>query len=638
MSLGIGQLFIQIGAKTEGLKRADRDVKRFTDQTQKRVSNVTKAVDALGTAFKGVITLEVGRRILRTADNFGRLTDQIRSVTIETGDFDSVFSGVKQTALETGTALNTVTEGFTRLSLVKDAVSGTNQEMLQLNDSIAKLGIISGASQDELNTALVQFSQGLAGGTFQAQELQSVLEAVPALAGEIAKGMGITLSELIALKKEGKILSEDVFKALLSRSEAINEQFSNIPIRLNRAVGILGNSFTLGVGKVEEMTEFSQTLAVNILKAGNVIKEFPVNLITAFRLFANFAQTFVEKFNFNTAILNLTDSITISFTKGLLKFQTQINAFFDAVNRTSLGIIKIPPLNTEELEASIDSLNDRIISRTKERNEELKRLSKEEFKIIEDREAALTEVVDKGSKKRVDKVKENFDILNAIRQANAIGTLQLEEANFTAREQAAAQSFANQIGMAAQHSKTFFAINKALALSTALLRAPQAVLDGYVAGNAIGGPIVGGIFAAASGAAVATQIAAISSAQFVGGKANGGTFGPNQAFRINEREPEVLSIGGRDFMMSGDSRGQVTPVSQLPGGASKVNVTLNVFTPEGQTAQATQTRSPNGDLTLDVILEAVDKNQAAGLAQGTSQTSKALASTFSLNRASGSRF
>ena len=66
-------------------------------------------------------------------------------------------------------------------------------------------------------------------------------------------------------------------------------------------------------------------------------------------------------------------------------------------------------------------------------------------------------------------------------------------------------------------SRAAFNINKALAISNALMSAKEAVVGAYAKGAKIGGPALGAAFAAAAVAATASQIASIRSQSFGGG-------------------------------------------------------------------------------------------------------------------------
>lgn len=61
---------------------------------------------------------------------------------------------------------------------------------------------------------------------------------------------------------------------------------------------------------------------------------------------------------------------------------------------------------------------------------------------------------------------------------------------------------------------------------------------------------------------------------FGGGRATGGPVMANSMYEVNERGPELLSVGGRQFLMMGSTSGYVTP-----GGGSGISVTQQFINP-----------------------------------------------------------
>jgi len=62
---------------------------------------------------------------------------------------------------------------------------------------------------------------------------------------------------------------------------------------------------------------------------------------------------------------------------------------------------------------------------------------------------------------------------------------------------------------------------------------------------------------------------------FGGGKASGGWAKPNTIYEVNERGLEMATVGGRDYMLTGNQPVHVTPHEQLRGGGSQVT-TINM--------------------------------------------------------------
>lgn len=66
---------------------------------------------------------------------------------------------------------------------------------------------------------------------------------------------------------------------------------------------------------------------------------------------------------------------------------------------------------------------------------------------------------------------------------------------------------------------------------------------------------------------------------FGGGKASGGWAKPNTIYEVNERGLEMATVGGRDYMLTGNQPVHVTPHEQLRGGGRAVSVTQNFINP-----------------------------------------------------------
>ena len=61
----------------------------------------------------------------------------------------------------------------------------------QIAENFIKLGRVSGTAMADINGALIQFTQGLASGRLQGDELRSIFERLPQVIQLIAKEMGI---------------------------------------------------------------------------------------------------------------------------------------------------------------------------------------------------------------------------------------------------------------------------------------------------------------------------------------------------------------------------------------------------------------------------------------------------------------
>ena len=140
----------------------------------------------------------------------------------------------------------------------------TNAQVLNLTDTLQKIGRIGGSSTEEMANALRQFGQSIASGTIRAEEFNSILEQMPELARQIAAGLGISMGELRARMLDGKLTAEDALNAIQDRTSVVNAEFEKLPRTMDQAVGSLEVSFSKLVVAVNDATGASKT-AVEII-------------------------------------------------------------------------------------------------------------------------------------------------------------------------------------------------------------------------------------------------------------------------------------------------------------------------------------------------------------------------------------
>lgn len=225
--------------------RAFRQVRKNFASTQKAADNLSRFI---GVAFAGVATAG----IVRVADEFSNLEARIKNVTAATGDTQKVLNDLFDLSQRTGTAFGDTVDVFQRISLAAGDLGATNDQIAQVVGTVQKLGVVSGASGQQLGNALLQLSQGLATGVFRAEEFNSVIENTPAIANAIGQELGFSAGELRKLVLEGRLSSQAVFEALLNAAETANDQFAEIPPTVARSFTKVKNSFGLLVNELNK--------------------------------------------------------------------------------------------------------------------------------------------------------------------------------------------------------------------------------------------------------------------------------------------------------------------------------------------------------------------------------------------------
>ena len=234
-----------------GNAKAVETLGRATAKAKKEAKGAATNMNAMGRGMKNLtiaamayISLRSVNNVIKQADAFNVLNVRIRTATKDTGDYVEVQRALYETTQKNGQEFATTVSLFQQLSRSAKDLNSNNTDMLKFVNIVEQLGVIGGSTKAAQNAGLIQLSQGLAEGVFRAQEYASLLENLPELASRLRKGLGKSTSELRQMVNDGKLLSRDVFDALLKQSEDINKEFSEIPDAVERSSTRMETSFS----------------------------------------------------------------------------------------------------------------------------------------------------------------------------------------------------------------------------------------------------------------------------------------------------------------------------------------------------------------------------------------------------------
>lgn len=274
----LAKLVVSLEAETakyrRGLDSANRKLDQFAKRQQKQLDLANRAWKRFGGAVAAVFSVAVLRQGIRLADTFAALNTRVRTATRLTGDFVQVQKELLDTAISTGAAFETTVDTFQALARVRNDIGATTDQLLTFNRTIQQLGVIGGSTTQQMNDGLRQLNQGLAAGTFRAEEFNSIVENTPEIAARLAQGLGITQGQLRQLVIDGKLLSSTVFETLLKQSVEIGEQFKGIPPTIERSTNSLSTAIGSALSVIDEATGFTSGLASAIQDLADAIQEF----------------------------------------------------------------------------------------------------------------------------------------------------------------------------------------------------------------------------------------------------------------------------------------------------------------------------------------------------------------------------
>ncbi len=179
----------------------------------------------------------------KTQEQFLVLEGRLKNVYGSAAAASDAMAKITKLAQENGVAVQATAEAYLRLARNNEAIGLTRAQMTDLTDAVQKLGRVSGASTGELASGMLQFSQALAAGRLNGDELRSIMENMPALAKAIAQGLGVSVGQLRAMGAEGQLTSDKIVNSLLGQLPKINAEFKNLPQTSEQAFARIGSAW-----------------------------------------------------------------------------------------------------------------------------------------------------------------------------------------------------------------------------------------------------------------------------------------------------------------------------------------------------------------------------------------------------------
>ena len=288
MAEEVGGIVYEVGMDVSGLeagtKRARDEFGRFVkagDSATDSLNGVDGAAKKTGKSFGGLgnsantlktsltalagaisvsLVMQWGSAFLEVADNMTQLQARIARLSTDAATAKQTFSDIAAISSRTGSSISDTTKLWETLTSSLKEAGATNAQVLNLTDTLQKIGRIGGSSTEEMANALRQFGQSIASGTIRAEEFNSILEQMPELARQIASGLGISMGELRQRMLDGKLTAQDALNAIQDRTSQINSEFSKLPRTMSQATNSLEVSFATLVAAINNATGASTTM------------------------------------------------------------------------------------------------------------------------------------------------------------------------------------------------------------------------------------------------------------------------------------------------------------------------------------------------------------------------------------------
>jgi tape measure domain-containing protein len=284
---------ITLKIREDGSRQVARNIEHIGDAAD----GAENSLMSLQGVLAGLITGATLLSLARMADEFTNLQNRLRLVTTDSMNLARITKELGRIANDTRSDFTATAELYARMATSSKELGLSQQELLNFTKSLNQAVILSGASAEEAAGGIRQLSQGMASGTLRGDELNSVLENLPAVADIIAKGLGITRGELRQMGQEGELTATAIIDAFKQAEEELNQNFGTAVPTLGQSLTVLKNNFLLFIGELDQSYGITRSLSELILDlANNMDTLVPILAGVGVALSAALSVAAVQKF------------------------------------------------------------------------------------------------------------------------------------------------------------------------------------------------------------------------------------------------------------------------------------------------------------------------------------------------------
>ena len=232
-----------IDAAEKELDQFEQGMKETDQQAEKTSRGISGWQKAIIVANQG---LQLAQRLWSGLTSKMDTSDAIMSVNARLGLINDglrtqreLQDAVRQAANASRGEYNATASLVSKVSQAE--LFATNDGAIKFAELLNKTMVISGATASEQQSAIMQLSQALASGVLQGDELRSLRENAPMLMKYLADGLGVSQGELKTLGAEGELTAAKIADAIMSMSDQIDADFTQMPMTFGQATTLIGN-------------------------------------------------------------------------------------------------------------------------------------------------------------------------------------------------------------------------------------------------------------------------------------------------------------------------------------------------------------------------------------------------------------
>ncbi len=245
----------------EALNRELVSIERNGDFATKSMDSMSVATRQLAGYMAGIVT--VGAAINKM-DAYTGISNKLKLVTESQEELNQAMRDTFAIAQKSASSWGAVNDVYSKYMGNAKTLNLTQEQTARLTEITSKAVSLSGSSSEAAAAALFQYGQALDGNILRAEEYNSLVDGAGGLLNAMAKGLGVTRSELRQMMLDGKLTGEVITKALLKAGESVDELYNKTDVTIGQSLTVLSNEVTKFTGETGKASGAASILSSSI--------------------------------------------------------------------------------------------------------------------------------------------------------------------------------------------------------------------------------------------------------------------------------------------------------------------------------------------------------------------------------------
>ncbi|WP_427119244.1 tape measure protein [Proteus mirabilis] len=252
----VGEIVYQVQMDVQQLLTSQRQLEQRLNRmdssfnrTSQSVNNTERSMLSLSKVAASLAGYLSASMVASYSEAWAELNNKLSNSVRASESLVDVTQRVFDISQATRSSLDATATLYARLERGTREYNTSAEDLAKLTSIINQGFIVSGATAQEAENAIIQLSQGIASGVLRGEEFNSVAEQGSRLMVALADSMGVGIGQLRKMAAEGKLTTDVVVKGLLSQGDAIGKEFAKTTRTMSQAFQEAGNNLTKFLGE-----------------------------------------------------------------------------------------------------------------------------------------------------------------------------------------------------------------------------------------------------------------------------------------------------------------------------------------------------------------------------------------------------